>query len=49
MIFYLMSQLYMYYGRYWPVTYSHASIHLVANVTNIILYHEIIMTYKDNK
>lgn len=38
MIFYLMSQLYMYYGRYWPATYSHASIHLVANVANIILY-----------
>jgi hypothetical protein len=27
-------------GRLWPATYAHASIHLVANVANMVLYHE---------
>jgi len=25
-------------GRIWPATYAHASIHLLANVANIVLY-----------
>lgn len=25
-------------GRIWPATYAHASIHLVANVANFVLY-----------
>ena len=25
-------------GRIWPATYAHASIHLVANVANMVLY-----------
>ena len=26
-------------GRLWPATYAHASIHLIANVANMVLYH----------
>lgn len=26
-------------GLIWPATYAHASIHLVANVANMVLYH----------
>jgi hypothetical protein len=29
-------------GRIWPATYAHASVHLVANVANILLYDSII-------
>jgi len=28
-------------GRIWPATYAHASIHLVANVANIVLYNAV--------
>ena len=31
-------------GLIWPATYAHASIHLVANVANFVLYNAIIKT-----
>lgn len=31
-------------GLIWPATYAHASIHLVANVANMVLYNAIIKT-----
>lgn len=38
---YRLSQYFMTCGRLWPATYAHASIHLVANVANIVLYDSI--------
>ena len=35
---YGLSNYLMTRGRTWPATYAHASIHLVANVANIVLY-----------
>jgi hypothetical protein len=29
-------------GRIWPATYAHASIHLVGNMANMVLYDSII-------
>ena len=26
-------------GRIWPATYAHASIHLIANIANLVLYY----------
>ena len=36
---YALSHTLMNRGRIWPATYAHASIHLVANVANMVLYH----------
>ena len=33
-------------GRIWPATYAHASIHLVANVANLLLYNGCINQYQ---
>jgi hypothetical protein len=35
---YGLSQYFMGRGLLWPATYAHASIHLVANVANVVLY-----------
>ena len=35
---YVLSQYFMGRGLLWPATYAHASIHLVANVANLVLY-----------
>ena len=35
---YRLSEFFMTCGRMWPATYAHASIHLVANVANMVLY-----------
>ena len=35
---YGLSQYFMGRGLLWPATYAHASIHLVANVANLVLY-----------
>jgi len=35
---YGLSQYFMRRGLLWPATYAHASIHLVANVANFVLY-----------
>jgi hypothetical protein len=35
---YGVSTYFMTRGRIWPATYAHASIHLVANVANLVLY-----------
>ena len=37
--FYGLSQYFMTRGRLWPATHAHASIHLVANVANLVLYY----------
>jgi hypothetical protein len=33
-------------GRIWPATYAHASIHLVANIANLVLYYGV-KSYKE--
>ena len=35
---YGVSNYLMAHGRIWPATYAHASIHLVANIANLVLY-----------
>lgn len=35
---YCVSNYLMTRGRIWPATYAHASIHLVANIANMVLY-----------
>ena len=35
---YTISQHYLHREQYWPATYTHAMIHLVANIANIVLY-----------
>ena len=35
---YGISQYYLARGRMWPATYTHAAIHIVANIANIVLY-----------
>jgi hypothetical protein len=37
---YLSSNYFMKYGRLWDATYAHASIHIIANVANIMVYKE---------
>jgi hypothetical protein len=39
---YGVSNYLMAHGRIWPATYAHASIHLVANIANMVLYYSII-------
>lgn len=42
LLFYVVSQYYLLYRRsYWPATYTHAMIHLVANIANFVLYYGI--------
>jgi hypothetical protein len=36
---YVVSQYYLYHRLYWPAAYTHASIHLFANIANIVLYY----------
>jgi hypothetical protein len=36
---YIVSQYYSYHRLYWPAAYTHASIHLFANIANIVLYY----------
>jgi hypothetical protein len=36
---YIVSQYYLYHRLYWPAAYTHASIHLFANIANIVLYY----------
>ena len=36
---YTVSNYLMNRGRLWPATYTHASIHLIGNVANMVLYH----------
>jgi hypothetical protein len=36
---YVLSNILMSRSRVWPATYAHASIHIVANIANLILYH----------
>lgn len=36
---YALSHTLMNRGRIWPATYAHASIHLIGNVANMVLYH----------
>jgi hypothetical protein len=36
---YGVSHYLMAHGRIWPATYAHASIHLVANIANLVLYY----------
>lgn len=38
---YTISQYYLYREQYWPSTYTHALIHLFANIANIVLYYGI--------
>jgi hypothetical protein len=38
---YASSQYFLKDRRYWPATYTHASIHLFANIANIVLYYGI--------
>ena len=38
---YTISQYYLHREQYWPATYTHAMIHLVANIANIVLYYGI--------
>ena len=38
---YTISQYYLHRQQYWPATYTHAMIHLVANIANIVLYYGI--------
>ncbi len=35
---YITSNYLLKYGRVWPATYAHASIHLFANIANLVLY-----------
>jgi hypothetical protein len=35
---YLLSDYFMKRGRLWDATYAHASIHIIANVANIMVY-----------
>jgi hypothetical protein len=37
---YLTSNYFMKCGRLWDATYAHASIHIIANVANIMVYKE---------
>lgn len=39
MISYAISQYYLYRHQYWLATYTHASIHLFANIANLVLYY----------
>ena len=36
---YIVSQYYSYHRLYWPAAYTHASIHLFANIANVVLYY----------
>lgn len=36
---YIVSQYYLYHRLYWPAAYTHASIHLFANIANMVLYY----------
>jgi hypothetical protein len=38
---YAISEYYLKRHRYWPATYTHALIHLFANIANLILYYGI--------
>jgi hypothetical protein len=38
---YAISEYYLHRHWYWPATYMHASIHLFANIANLILYYGI--------
>lgn len=35
---YIISNYLLRHGKFWPATYAHASIHVFANIANIILY-----------
>ena len=35
---YGISHYYLAHGRIWPATYTHAAIHIVANIANLVLY-----------
>ena len=39
---YGLSHYFMAHGRIWPATYAHASIHIVANIANAVLYDGVI-------
>jgi len=43
---YGLSNYLMTRGHVWPSTYAHASIHLVANVANIVLYGAVFQNHK---
>ncbi len=43
MISYGISQYYLRRRQYWPATYTHALIHLIANIANLVLYYGTIM------
>lgn len=36
---YAISQYYLHRQQYWPATYTHAMIHLLANIGNVVLYY----------
>ena len=36
---YVVSEYYSYHRLYWPSAYTHASIHLFANIANMVLYY----------
>ena len=38
---YVVSEYYLYHRLYWPATYTHAMIHLIANIANVVLYYGI--------
>lgn len=38
---YFLSNYFMICGRIWPAVYTHASIHIFANIANIVLYSSI--------
>jgi hypothetical protein len=41
-MFYVVSQYYLLYRHsYWPATYTHAMIHVTANIANFVLYYGI--------
>jgi hypothetical protein len=40
---YAISQYYLQRHQYWPATYTHALIHLIANIANLVLYYGTIM------
>lgn len=52
-LFYVVSQYYLLYRRsYWPATYTHAMIHVTANIANVVLYYGLkcnIKIYPNNK
>lgn len=43
MISYAISQYYLRRRQYWSATYTHALIHLIANIANLVLYYGTIM------